>query len=226
MSIIVKICGLTTSVAMDAALDAGADMVGFVFFERSPRHLDLSVARTLGARVEGRARKVALTVDADDAALEDIVAALEPDLLQMHGSETPQRVAQIGARFGLPVIRAIAIADRADLAQIADVETTSDHLLFDARPPAGADRLGGNGVAFDWSLLRDVPTRKPWLLAGGLTPTNVAEALATTGALGIDVSSGVETAPGRKDPALIADFIARARSATAPARDLSRSAAR
>ena len=213
MPAIVKICGLSEPVSLEASLEARADMVGFVFFARSPRHVGLDAARALGARVAGRARKVALTVDADDATLTAIIAALKPDLLQLHGSETPARVRAVRVAFGLPVVRAIAIAEAADLARIAPYDCVADHLLFDARPAGDADRPGGNGAAFDWTLLRGVKTRNPWLLAGGLTSESVARALSETGAPGLDVSSGVESAPGVKDVAKIAAFIAEAKRA-------------
>lgn len=187
--------------------------MGFVFFARSPRHVSPALARTLGRQVAGRARKVALTVDADDAELAAIVASLAPDLLQLHGNETPERVAAVRARFGLPVMRAIGVAGAADLAQVPAFAAVADTLMFDARPVPQATRPGGNGAAFDWALLRSVATAKPWFLAGGLHPGNVARALAETGAAGVDVSSGVESAPGVKDPALIARFVARARQA-------------
>lgn len=218
MPILVKICGLSESATLDVALDAGADMVGFVFFARSPRHVSLDTARMLGARVAGRAKKVALTVDADDDALRAIVAALQPDLLQLHGRETPERIAQVRAAFALPVMKAIAIGQPADLARVPSYEEVADMLLFDAPPPAAADRPGGNAAAFDWTLLRDLATRRPWLLAGGLHPENVAAALQATGAPGVDVSSGVESAPGLKDAARIARFVAAARGlGTTPA---------
>lgn len=212
MPITVKICGLSEPVTLDAALDAGADMVGFVFFPRSPRNLALDYARALGTRVAGRAKKVALTVDADDDTLRAIVAALSPDLLQLHGRETPERVAQVRAGLGLPVMKAIAIGRQADLDRVPAYENVADGLLFDAPPPSAADRPGGNATAFDWTLLRDLATRKAWLLAGGLDPDNVAAALLATGAPGVDVSSGVESRPGVKDTALIARFVAAARS--------------
>lgn len=216
MTLTVKICGLSEARALDAALDAGADMVGFVFFATSPRHVPLAAARGLGERVEGRARKVALTVNADDPTLAAIIEALDPDVLQLHGQESPARVLAVRARFGLPVMRAIAIADQSDLANIAAFDEAADQLLFDAKAPAGGTRPGGNGAAFDWRIMQDVPTRRPWLLAGGLTGGNVAAAIVATNAPGLDVSSGVESAPGHKDPAMIADFIARARAAVRP----------
>ena len=210
MPLTIKICGLSEPATLEAALEAGADMVGFVFFAASPRHVSLATARELGTRVEGRAKKVALSVDADDAALAAIVAALAPDLLQLHGSETPARVAAVRGKFGLPVMRAVALATRADLATVAAFDAVADRLLFDAKPPNNA-LPGGNGAAFDWTLLRGVRTRAPWLLAGGLRPEMVAAALRETGAPGLDVSSGVESAPGVKDADAIARFVTAAR---------------
>ena len=210
--LIVKICGLSTAEGLDAALAAGADMVGFVFFAPSPRHLDLGTARELGQRVEGRARKVALTVNAEDVELAGVVAALEPDMLQLHGAESPERVAAIRARFGLPVMKAIGMARRTDLAILPRYASIADAVLFDAKPSPDASRPGGNGLSFDWRILSGVELDRPWLLSGGLTCENVGEALAQSGAPGVDVSSGVERAPGIKDPALIAKFVAAARS--------------
>jgi phosphoribosylanthranilate isomerase len=209
----VKICGLSTPETLDAALAAHADFVGFVFFPPSPRHVDLATARRLADRVGGRAGKVALSVDADDAALEAIVAALAPDLLQLHGHETPARVAAVRHRFGLPVMKAIPVAEAGDLAVLADYAAVADRLLFDARPPRGATRPGGLGARFDWRLLERLETRVPFMLSGGLDPDNVAEALAVTRAPGVDVSSGVERAPGEKDPDKIRAFIHAARAA-------------
>jgi phosphoribosylanthranilate isomerase len=213
MSPIVKICGLSTLEALDAALDAGADMVGFVFFEPSPRHVSFETARALGARVRGRAQKVALTVDADDALLEGIVEALRPDMLQLHGREPPARVVAMKRRFGLPVMKAIAVAAEQDLAAIADYAAVADRLLFDARAPREATRPGGLGNAFDWHLLQDVRPGLPFMLSGGLDAANVAEALRITQAPGVDVSSGVERAPGEKDLEKIRAFVRAARQA-------------
>jgi len=210
---LIKICGLSTPQTLDAALDAGADMAGFVFFAPSPRNISAEIARELASRVEGRALKVALSVDAGDALLDQIIDALRPDILQLHGKETPQRIAAIKARFALPVMKAIHIGERADLAAITAYEESADRLLFDARPPKGAVLPGGNGAAFDWAILDGVKTQRPWMLSGGLNPDNVTEALAATHAPGLDVSSGVETSPGVKDAGLIRLFVQRARAA-------------
>src|SRR6266700_3701412 len=211
--VLVKICGLSTATTLDVALEAGADAVGFVFFPPSPRHLGYDAARTLGARVKGRAEKVALSVDADDAMLAAAVAALRPDVLQLHGKETPARVAAIRQRFGLPVMKAIAVEARGDLAAVADYASVADRLLFDARAPREATRPGGLGRSFDWRLLERLDPGIPFMLSGGLDAGNVAEALRITRAPGVDVSSGVERAPGEKDPDKIRAFIAAARRA-------------
>ncbi len=216
MALLIKICGLSEPATLAAALEAGADLVGFVIFEKSPRHVPLDYAGALVRRVAGRARTVALTVDADDATLAAVAEAVRPDILQLHGHESVARVAQVRARFGLPVMRALGLATRDDLAQIAAFDAVADHLLFDARPPAGAGTPGGNGATFDWSLLDGIATRRPYLLAGGLTAENVGDAVRGTQAPGLDVSSGVESAPGVKDAAKIARFIARARAADGP----------
>jgi phosphoribosylanthranilate isomerase len=216
MALTVKICGLRTPAALDAALEAGADLVGFVFFAPSPRNLGLPSARDLGERVEGRAGKVALTVDATDDALRDIIEVLRPDMLQLHGKETPERVVQVRTRFGLPVIKALPIAERADLSPIREYASVSDRLLFDARAPREATRPGGLGTPFDWRLLAGVNPGVPFLLSGGLDAGNVAEAVRITRAPGVDVSSGVESAPGIKDPARIREFVRAARAAQAP----------
>ena len=213
MSLIVKICGLSTPEALDAALDAGADMVGFVFFEASPRHVDLEKARALGKRVGGRAQKVALTVDAEDAVLDGIVDALQPDLLQLHGKEPPARVAAVKKRFGLGAMKAIAVATKDDLAFASAYMTVADRLLFDARAPREATRPGGLGKAFNWHLLENLDLGLPFMLSGGLDAGNVAEALRITRAPGVDVSSGVERAPGEQDPDKIRAFVRAAREA-------------
>lgn len=212
---LIKICGLSTPQTLDAALEAGADMVGFVFFAPSPRNISFEQARVLSAQVAGRAKMAALSVDADDDTHAAIVAALQPDILQLHGHETPARIAELKARFGLPVIKAIHISEPADLAAVQTYEGVADYLLFDARPPKGALLPGGNGAAFDWTILQAVKTTRPWMLSGGLNPDNVREALAVTSAPGLDVSSGVESAPGVKDAALIKAFVAAARGTAA-----------
>lgn len=213
MSLIVKICGLKTPETLDVALDAGADMVGFVFFPPSPRSVTMDEARALGARVKGRAKKVALTVDADDALIADIVAALSPDMLQLHGHETPERVAAIKARFNLPVMKAIAVETKADLDLVAVYAGVVDGILFDARAPKEATRPGGLGKPFDWRLLENLDLKLPFMLSGGLSPENVAQALRITRAPGVDVSSGVERTPGEKDAGKIQAFIRAAREA-------------
>jgi phosphoribosylanthranilate isomerase len=215
MSLIIKICGLSTSEALDVALDAGADMVGFVFFPPSPRHLAFDAARMLADRVRGRARKVALTVDADDATFEAIVDSLQPDLLQLHGREPPARVTALKRHFGRPVMKAIPVEGKADLALVADYVAIADRLLFDARAPREATRPGGLGKSFDWRLLQNLDPGVPLMLSGGLDAANVGEALRITGAGGVDVSSGVERAPGDKDPDKIRAFVRAAREAAA-----------
>jgi phosphoribosylanthranilate isomerase len=211
MTLLVKICGLSTRETLDAALAAGADMVGFVFFPPSPRHLALETARDLGAQVKQRAVKVALTVDADDATLEGIVAMLAPDILQLHGHETPARVAEIKRKFGREVMKALPVERAIDLAPLSTYTPVADRILFDARPPKGATRPGGLGAVFDWHLLEDLDLRLPFMVSGGLHAGNVAEAIRVTRAGGVDVSSGVERAPGIKDVEMIRDFIHAAR---------------
>ena len=214
-NLLIKICGLSTADALEVALEAGADMVGFVFFPPSPRHVDHDAARALGAQVRGRAQKVALSVDATDADLAAAIAALEPDLLQLHGKEKPERVATVRSRFGLPVMKALAISERGDLAAIRLYDKAADRLIFDARPPRDATRPGGLGRSFDWYLLQGLDSAIPYMLSGGLDAGNVAEALRITQAPGVDVSSGVERAPGEKDAEKIRAFIRAAREATA-----------
>ncbi len=220
MPLTVKICGLSTPETLDAALDAGADMVGFAFFPPSPRHLSLGTARELGARVKGRATKVAFSVDADDATLENTIEALRPDLLQLHGNETVARVRDIKAKFGLPVMKVIPVGTAADLAAVAGYAAAADRILFDARAPKDATRPGGLGTPFDWHLLENLRLAVPFMISGGINADNVAEALRVTRAPGVDVSSGVESAPGVKDIAMIRAFIAAARAAGAPANKL------
>jgi phosphoribosylanthranilate isomerase len=215
MSVLIKICGLKTPTALDAALEAGADLVGFVFFAPSPRHIGFEAARSLGERVRAGVRKVAVSVDADDALLTQCVDALKPDLLQLHGKETPERVAVIRSRFGLPVMKALPITVRADLSSVPLYAGVADLLMFDGRAPRGATRPGGLGKAFDWGLLEGLNVSLPFVLSGGLDPGNVGEALRMTRADGLDVSSGVERAPGEKDADKIRAFIRAARAVDA-----------
>jgi phosphoribosylanthranilate isomerase len=212
MSLFIKICGLTTPEALDVALHAGADMVGFVFFAASPRHLSLETARALGERVNRRALRVALTVDADDATLDNIVETLHPEVLQLHGTETVARVRDIKQRFGLQVMKVIAVESAADLRSVPGYAAVADRLLFDARPPRGATRPGGLGAVFDWHVLEALDIRIPFMVSGGLNAANVADALRITRAGGVDVSSGVERASGVKDNEMIRAFIRAARS--------------
>jgi phosphoribosylanthranilate isomerase len=214
MNLTIKICGLRSPGMLDSALDGGADMVGFVFFRPSPRHVDFALARELGAHVNGRALKVALSVDADDDWLAASIAALAPGMLQLHGKETPERVAAVKARFSLPVMKAIAVETEEDLACVPAYAAVADRLIFDARAPRDASRPGGLGRRFDWRLLKNLDPRVPFMLSGGLNRDNVAEAIDITGAPGVDVSSGVERAPGEKDPDLIRGFIQAARAHT------------
>ena len=206
----VKICGLRTPADVTAVARAGAAYAGFVFFAKSPRNVTLPEARLAALAAPPGLAKVALTVDADDATLDAIVEAVPLDMLQLHGRESPDRVAQVRARYRLPVMKAIGLADESDLPAIFAFSTVADQILIDAKPPRGADLPGGNGLAFDWRLLAGRRWLRPWMLAGGLTAKNVAEAVRLTGARQVDVSSGVESAPGVKDAARIAAFVAAA----------------
>lgn len=217
MDLIVKICGLSTEETLDAALDAGADMIGLNFFPPSPRYVSLDAGRLLAERARGRAEIVALSVDMDDAGLGEIVDALRPDWLQLHGKDSPERTAAIRSRFPAKVMKAIHVAVAADLARAADYAEAADRILLDATPPKGATRPGGLGTPFDWTILSGFRPANPYLLSGGLTIGNVAEALRISDAPGVDVSSGVETAPGRKSADLIRAFIAAARRAAVAA---------
>jgi phosphoribosylanthranilate isomerase len=221
MSLLVKICGLSTRETLDVALDAGADMVGFVFFPPSPRHLSLELGRDLGRQVKRRALKVALTVDADDATLDNIMDALSPDILQLHGKESVARLRDIKQRFGRPVMKAVPVATGADLAVLPGYAEVADRILFDARAPKDATRPGGLGAAFDWHLLENLELKLPYMVSGGLDAHNVAEALRVTRAGGVDVSSGVESASGVKDPELIKAFIRAARATQDASQELS-----
>ncbi|WP_322865242.1 phosphoribosylanthranilate isomerase [Aquicoccus sp. G2-2] len=212
MAVKVKICGLRRVQDVRAAAEAGAAYCGLVFFAKSPRNLDLETARHLALEVPVGMAKVALVVDPDDAVLDRIVAHVPLDMLQLHGTESPERVREIRARHGLPVMKAVGVADASDLAALDTYGAVADQLLVDAKPPAAAELPGGNGLAFDWQLIAGRKWACPWMLAGGLTPENVAEAIRLTGAMQVDVSSGVESAPGVKDAARIAAFTKAAQS--------------
>jgi phosphoribosylanthranilate isomerase len=213
MGLLVKICGINSADAADAAARAGADLAGLMFRDRSPRNLGPDQAAALASRLRGRLKVAVVLSDPNDDALTIATAAAKPDFIQLHGAETPERAAAVRAKFGIAVIKAIAVAEAADLDKAAQFEDFADLLLFDAKPPPGADREGGHGRIFDWQLLRGRKFRCPWLLAGGLDPQNVARAIRSSEAPGVDVSSGVEDSPGHKNAELIAQFIARARGA-------------
>ncbi|MDA0721217.1 MAG: phosphoribosylanthranilate isomerase [Proteobacteria bacterium] len=204
----VKICGLRDAAMLDAAVQAGAAYVGLVFFEKSPRNVTLAQAAALAAMVPAGVAKVALVVNTDDAQLDALLAQVPVDILQLHGSESLERVTAVKARYGLPVMKAVGVAGPDDLAALDAYAQVADQLLVDAKPPVDADLPGGNGLSFDWRLIAGRRWSVPWMLAGGLTPANVAQAVARTGAGQVDVSSGVESAPGVKDAALIAAFCA------------------
>ena len=203
----VKICGLSERRDVEATVRAGAAYVGFVFFPKSPRNVSVAQAADLAVAVPPGVAKVALTVNADDAALDAIIDRVPLDMLQLHGAESPERVSDVRARYGLPVMKAVGVAGAADLAALDAFGRVADQLLVDAKPPEGAALPGGNGLSFDWRLIAGRRWPVPWMLAGGLTPENVAEAVRLTGARQVDVSSGVETAPGRKDDVRIAAFL-------------------
>ncbi|MCK0149678.1 phosphoribosylanthranilate isomerase [Marivita sp. S6314] len=202
-----KICGLTRPEDVSAVAEAGAAYCGFVFFPKSPRNVSIETARDLAIDVPVGIAKVALVVNADDALLDAITAAVPLDMLQLHGSESPERVSQVRGRYGLPVMKAVGVADAEDVSALDVYADVADQLLVDAKPPKNATLPGGNGVSFDWRLISARRWSVPWMLAGGLTPDNVADAVALTGARQVDVSSGVESAPGVKDAELIRDFV-------------------
>lgn len=210
MSVAVKICGLNDEDAIDAALEAGADYLGFVFFAKSPRAVTPEQAAELTQFIEG-AEKVGLFVDPDDALLDEVLTHVRLDLLQFHGSETPERLAAIRDEYCVPVMKVIPVAEAADLEAAKAFYPVVDQILFDAKPPKGAELPGGNAVSFDWTILKGFTCPVPWMLAGGLTPANVAEAIKLTGAPAVDVSSGVEASPGVKDPDRIRAFVAAAK---------------
>ncbi|HWE99626.1 MAG TPA: phosphoribosylanthranilate isomerase [Caulobacteraceae bacterium] len=213
MSLAAKICGLSTREAVDAALDGGAAFLGFMFFAASPRNVSPQAAARLAAPARGRSAVVAVTVDPDDTLIETLRAALAPDILQLHGAESPSRVREIAVRSGAQVMKVLPVADAADVAAAAAFDGAADYLMFDARPPKDLGRPGGGGQPFDWSLLAGRRFTRPWFLAGGLDPWNVIAAAAASGARLVDVSSGVERGPGLKDPALITAFLEAVRRA-------------
>jgi phosphoribosylanthranilate isomerase len=212
MGLLVKICGITSIEAADAAARAGADIAGLNFHTRSPRYLKPEQASALAGRMRGKLRIAAVLSDPSDEVLAAAVSAAKPDYVQLHGAESPDRVAAIRDRYGVAIIKAIAVAEAGDLDQVAKYEGSADMFLFDAKAPAAADREGGHGMAFDWQILRGRTFPRPWLLAGGLNPQNVARAIRSSQAPGVDVSSGVEISPGHKSADLIAQFVANARS--------------
>ena len=209
----VKICGLKTDAGMEAALSGGADYVGLVFFPPSPRNVSPATAQTLAAKARGRAKIVALMVDPDDTLIETVIASADPDILQLHGDETSKRVDEIHRRWGKPVMKAILIEAAEDAQAALAYRGAADLILFDARAPRGSTRPGGNGAPFDWCALLGVKDQVPYMLSGGLTPDNVADAIRSTGATMVDVSSGVEARPGEKDPVLIDRFLRAAKGA-------------
>ncbi|WP_417414802.1 phosphoribosylanthranilate isomerase [Hoeflea sp.] len=214
MTLQIKICGLSTPEAVDRAASLGADMAGFIFFEKSPRHVANETAAELAGRARSRGLKtVAVTVDMDDTGLDEIVARMKPDWLQLHGGESPERTAELKARYGLPVMKAFAIRDASDLERTAPYQGIADRFLFDAKPPKGSDLPGGNGVSFDWRYLAMLDGAASYMLSGGLTKDNVGEALDISRAPGVDVSSGVESAPGIKDLGMMNDFVQAVRDA-------------
>ena len=206
---LIKICGLSRAENVDAALDGGATHVGFIFFEKSPRHVAPELAGELARRARGRARTVAVTVDADDGSIAHIGSKMHPDMLQLHGSETPERAEKLRLRFGLPLIKALSIREVSDLERLDAYSGVVEFLLLDAKPPVGAQLPGGNGVAFDWSLLSGIDPAIPYMLSGGINIDNVDKALSLSGPIGIDLSSGVESAPGLKDNAMISALLER-----------------
>lgn len=208
MPLDIKICGLKTPDALDAALAGGASHIGFIFFAKSPRYIPPADAGLLRQAAYGKAKAVAVTVDADDATLDGIVAGMQPDMLQLQGKETPARVAEVKARYRLPVMKALAVSRIEDLTQIDPYRGIADRFLFDAKTPVGSDLPGGNGVSFDWTILAGLDPAIDYFLAGGLNAGNIAEALRRAAPSGIDTSSGVESAPGVKDVGLIQQFFA------------------
>ncbi len=204
----IKICGLSTNESIDAIIAGRATHLGFIFFEKSPRHITLEQACSLSNHAGKRVLKVAVSVNADDEYMADIVEAMQPDILQLHGSESVARVKELKVRYGLPIMKAFAISEKSDFEKVTPYIGVADRLLFDAKPPKGSDLPGGNGVAFDWEIMDALPKDVPYMLSGGLDASNVCEALSRSGANAVDISSGVESAAGVKDIKLIEDFLA------------------
>lgn len=213
MALDIKICGLKTDEAMAAALAGGASHVGFIFFAKSPRYVEPAQAGRMRQAAIGKAKAVAVTVDADDAFLDEIVAEMRPDMLQLHGAETPERVAELKARYGLPVMKVFSVSEAADLERLKPFIGIADRFMFDAKPPKGSQLPGGNGVAFDWRILAGLDAGLDYMLSGGLNAANIGDALRSANPPAIDISSGVESAPGVKDPALIEQFFRAVRAA-------------
>lgn len=213
MSVKVKICGVRTPTILDVAAEAGADYIGLIFFPKSPRHIEPEAARAMVERARGKVKTVAVLVDPDDAAIDRVAKEVAPDFLQLHGSETPERAAAIKARSGLPIIKAISVEERSDTAQASAYRGIAELILFDAKADPAALLPGGNGIVFDWTALSGPGIDRPFALSGGLTAANVGDAIAVTRAGVVDVSSGVERAPGDKDAGLVRDFINAAKSA-------------
>jgi len=213
MALDIKICGLKTDEAMAAALAGGASHVGFIFFAKSPRYVEPAQAGRLRQAAIGKAKAVAVTVDADDAFLDEIVDKMHPDMLQLHGAETPARVAEVKARYGLPVMKVFSVSEAADLDRLKPFIGIADRFMFDAKPPKGSQLPGGNGVAFDWRILAGLDAGLDYMLSGGLNAANIGDALRSANPPAIDISSGVESAPGVKDPALIEQFFRAVRAA-------------
>ncbi len=213
MALDIKICGLKTDEAMAAALAGGASHVGFIFFAKSPRYVEPAEAGRLRQAAIGKAKAVAVTVDADDAFLDEIVEKMRPDMLQLHGAETPARVAEVKARYGLPVVKVFSVSEAADLERLKPFIGIADRFMFDAKPPKGSQLPGGNGVAFDWGILAGLDAGLDYMLSGGLNAANIGDALRSANPPAIDISSGVESAPGVKDPVLIEQFFRAVRAA-------------
>ncbi|RUU29397.1 phosphoribosylanthranilate isomerase [Mesorhizobium sp. M6A.T.Ce.TU.016.01.1.1] len=213
MALDIKICGLKTDKALAAALAGGASHVGFIFFAKSPRYVEPAEAGRLRGAAIGKAKAVAVTVDASDAFLNEIVGKMRPDMLQLHGSETPERVVELKARYGLPVMKALSVSEAVDLKRLKPFVGVADRFLFDAKPPRGSELPGGNGVAFDWRILAGLDAGVDYMLSGGINAANIGDALLLANPSGLDISSGVESAPGVKDPALIEQFFRAVRAA-------------